>query len=980
MALPGPVLIGRDTDLAVVRALLTDAVAGHGGSVLIEGEPGIGKTALLEAGLADAQARGCQLLRGACDELTRRFPLSAMLAALGAEEGSADPRRAAAARALSSPGGAEGLGALLAAGDPVMAAVEQLALLVDRLCADGPVVLLVEDLHWADEASLILWHRLTRSAAQLPLLLAASCRPVPAPPGLTRLRGELERSSTGGLITLGGLSTPEVARLAEELMGRPPGERLTEHLASASGNPLYVRELLDALDRSGTLREDAASGSLDVHVDEQGPARAAVISLSRVIVDRLDSLTAETRQTLVTAALLGPVFSVGDLAVVSGRAPIDLVGAIGEALAAAVVESDGARLRFRHGLLRQALYESVPLALRVALHQQAVSALIAADAPVGRVAEMLLPILAEADGWELGWIVEHGGGLMNRAPEIAAELLEHALERLEPGDPRRARVQDVLLAVSFYLRRIERVGRIARDILSTATGTGADPERVGRAYWFLTRVDTHHTGKTEEALKTVAGALDDDRIGALWKARLAGLRSIGFMMLGRRQEARDEAERVLAEGERLADPYAGGCALHTLSLLSLLKGDLAEAIDLADRALDLMGNGSEMADLRLLVGANRFAWLADQDRFDEAEQGARQVLALAEQSWTPRMGSIRLRVAEMAYMRGRWDDAQAELEQSAEFPIGLQITAVRHAYQAMIAAHRDDWASAAEHFEVLAEPEFAADWVAGVRPVVMARVLEAERTGSPERIIDTLAPRLKPGGDLGPGWQLLLPDLARAARQFGGEQTLRVVAELCGSSVSPVPVAVQDGESPERRAGLLWSMGLLTGDPAPVLEAAAYFRSSQRLPWLGKTLEDAAVLQAERAAEEGGDVAAARATLAEALEVYAVLGAVWDSRRALARIRPFGVRPGVRGARRRPKNGWEALTGTESRVAEMVSRGLSNPDIAGRLQLSPRTVDTHVSHILTKLQVRSRREVAEHARAAASAAATRSGVPRRAAG
>jgi len=256
------------------------------------------------------------------------------------------------------------------------------------------------------------------------------------------------------------------------------------------------------------------------------------------------------------------------------------------------------------------------------------------------------------------------------------------------------------------------------------------------------------------------------------------------------------------------------------------EDDLVAATDLAGRALELIGGDGEMSGLRLLVGSNRFAWLADQDRFAEAEAGARQVLAQAERSWTPRMGSIRLRVAEMAYVRGHWDDAQSELEQSAEFPTARLITAVRLSYQALIAAHRDDWESAAAHFEALAAPEY----------------------------------------------------------------------------------------------------------------------------------------------------------LAEALQVYAGLGAVWDTRRALARIRPYGVRPGVRGARRRPKNGWEALTDTEARIAELVSRGLSNPDIAGQLQLSRRTVGNHVSHILMKLQVSSRREVADLARSAASAADARAGVPRRAAG
>ncbi|NUQ97012.1 MAG: response regulator transcription factor, partial [Streptomyces sp.] len=100
----------------------------------------------------------------------------------------------------------------------------------------------------------------------------------------------------------------------------------------------------------------------------------------------------------------------------------------------------------------------------------------------------------------------------------------------------------------------------------------------------------------------------------------------------------------------------------------------------------------------------------------------------------------------------------------------------------------------------------------------------------------------------------------------------------------------------------------------------------------------------------------------EALAVYAELGAAWNARRATARLRPYGVRPGVRGARQRTKNGRQALTETERRVAQLVGQGLTNPEIALRLLLSRRTVETHVSRILAKLQIRSRREVAGHVR------------------
>jgi DNA-binding NarL/FixJ family response regulator len=107
-----------------------------------------------------------------------------------------------------------------------------------------------------------------------------------------------------------------------------------------------------------------------------------------------------------------------------------------------------------------------------------------------------------------------------------------------------------------------------------------------------------------------------------------------------------------------------------------------------------------------------------------------------------------------------------------------------------------------------------------------------------------------------------------------------------------------------------------------------------------------------------GDLVGARSALTRAVNTYADLGARWDIRRADARLRPFGVRRGPNSARRRPDTGWDALTPTEVRVAGLVAAGRSNPDIAAELLLSRRTIQTHVSHILTKLGYGSRIEIA----------------------
>jgi DNA-binding NarL/FixJ family response regulator len=144
---------------------------------------------------------------------------------------------------------------------------------------------------------------------------------------------------------------------------------------------------------------------------------------------------------------------------------------------------------------------------------------------------------------------------------------------------------------------------------------------------------------------------------------------------------------------------------------------------------------------------------------------------------------------------------------------------------------------------------------------------------------------------------------------------------------------------------------LLAGDGAVLRAAGEEFAAVGRPLLAGQAFEDAAVAYAE-----GSDTAAARAALSAALACYAGLGASHDTRRAKSRLRPYGLRP-VQRAPRGAVSGWAALTPAEVQVADLLRAGKSNPDIAAELFLSRRTVESHVSRILTKLGARSRLEV-----------------------
>jgi hypothetical protein len=205
-------VVGRAAELAQIGALLAVLRAGRGEIAWIEGEPGIGKSTLIEVLVAEARGALFAVFSGEGDELMEAFPLRLMAECLETTINSTDQDRVEIARLLR---GAAGGGPF----DPVLAASERMLELVDRSCADRPVVLVVEDLHWADEPSLLVWNRLARSVDQIPLLLVGTCRPVPGRATVRRLRSVVE-DRPGLVIDLGPVDPPAVARIATGLASR----------------------------------------------------------------------------------------------------------------------------------------------------------------------------------------------------------------------------------------------------------------------------------------------------------------------------------------------------------------------------------------------------------------------------------------------------------------------------------------------------------------------------------------------------------------------------------------------------------------------------------------------------------------------------------------------------------------------------------------------------------------------------------------
>jgi predicted ATPase len=333
----------------------------------MRGEPGIGKSSLLASTLADARGQGCHLFFWAADEIRRAFPLAVLLDCLNDRFGGPDAAAGQIADLLRGIVTAS----VATPADAMAMAAELLLEEVERLWAVSPVVLVADVLQGEDYLSLSVWRRLHGLVRQLPLMLVGACRPVPFRAEVAALRRAL-LDEQAVLVAVGPLSPPHVPEMVAGLVGARPGPQLLAQAEMASGNPLYIRELVDALVRERAIQMESGTAEL---VD---PSRGKARPMASAITARLSFLSAGALEVLRVAVLFGTGFSVEDLTIVTGKPATELAPAIDEAIAAGVVAEAGARLAFRHGLIRHALYEQMPVSLWSALHRQAAETLAGA--------------------------------------------------------------------------------------------------------------------------------------------------------------------------------------------------------------------------------------------------------------------------------------------------------------------------------------------------------------------------------------------------------------------------------------------------------------------------------------------------------------------------------------------------------------------------------------------------------------------------
>lgn len=937
LARPASALVGRRAEVEGAASLIEALTSGRGHVLLISGEPGIGKTALLAMLRELAAAAGARIAYGTAEELEERLPFAAITACLGLAASPAD-REAAGIAALL--GGAERLsGGASAVADAQFLVTEAILALVDQWCAAGAVMLAVDDLQWADRASLLVLHRLGQVASQLPLLVAAAYRTGARDEQIAPLIRSWQVRGCE-LVTLGPLDEESVSDLTRTVIGASPSPGLLRLMAAAGGNPLYVTELAAALSRDGRLR--VTDGLADAGPDTPTSSSHVPPSLAAGVARRLAVLSKSAREVLPVAAILGGSFTVAELSIVTGSPASALLGVVQESIQAGVLVAEADRLTFRHEVIRQTLYTNVPASARNALHLQAGQALAGAGGSVERAAQHLLAGMT-MDGAVLAWLADNADRLSARAPELAAELLSRAVQMADPTDDQLRRLRAELATALLRAGRFEDADITAREALATEAGGG--PE--ARLRWVMVHARIN-LGDPGSALAAAQRALASGGLTRAETARFHGLIA-QLLHIMARPEPLASAERARDEGLASGDPHAAAYGLQATAGAKRWDGRFAEALDLAGQAAAYLQRARPLVDGQLDPHLIRANCLVELDREDEAREAYASDLRDAEHG----LGTFflcfhHLSVARLLFLQGRWDDALTEISAAREPPDHLCLTPHLNGLATVIAVHRDQRADLERNRAGLEQPLTTGSSRNTFDDRSWGWGMAAHADNDPEAALAVLEGAWQEcvAGNREFCGHYLLPDLVGLAVSLRAHNTARrAVAELDRYAA--------DREAPALRRSARFAAGLATGDIGLLLNAAGEYAAVGRPLFEGQAREHAADLLAA-----AGRLDEARFQLDAAQDRYASLDAAWDAARADARLRRHGIRRGIRGQRRRPHTGWAALTETEQKIAALVAVGLSNPDIASRMFISRRTVQFHVSNILAKLGLGSRVELA----------------------
>ena len=824
---------GRAAEHDAVLRLLASTAEGQGGILLVEGDPGTGKSLLVAAAAREARKRGFCVLTAVADELSQATPLAPLLTAVHAP-------------ATEAP------------------SVSTVFARLERAATAGPVLVTVDDVQWADHATMHAFRSLSRLLAPYPLSWIVAMARSPHP-GVAEQLFDLLEDEGAAVIGLGPLDSQAQIAVISDVLGAAPDTALVELAVGAAGNPFILAEAF-----RGLLDEDAITVA-----DGRASLTSAQVSerIQILAADRLKGLSARTRQFTETASLLGGPFRIEDVAEILSESPGALLGVLDEAVSAHLVAPTPDGLAFQHEFVRQAVAQLLPKPIRQALHWQFGHMLLARGGSAVPAAEHLLNGARPGDAVALAGLDRAVAELLPCTPRAAADLATRALGLTPPSDPERPARTAATVRALIAAGHWDAAETLVRSALAVPL-PALDSAALGCALSSLLAL----TGRAAEAMSEAQAVLatfeitpslrDDATIAVLWA--WAGLR-------GNRQVDR-LARAILAEtGAKRGEVVIA--AMVAFAMAAWDSGRPTEALDLIVQAARKAAEGRyETAHFnpQILLAAR----LIDIGRPNEATAIVNSVESVDVPTASPWPDGIAEALrARIALATGRLDDAAA-LAQSASAargPVGGD--ALDLPVLATVALRHGDLRAADGYLGGLSGDgrSYGSAYAQDAARLVAAQVLEARR--GPRVALDMLAGVLD---ELEEHRSVLLADpgnapwLVRAALAVGDHRQAANIASAISetSRANPMFAVI--------RASAEYAEGLLAEDIPRLRHAAAQLPD----PWIRScATEDQGVLLAR--AGRGDEAARA---FDEALLGYAKLGAGRDEARTRRRLRELGIR------------------------------------------------------------------------------------------
>jgi ATP/maltotriose-dependent transcriptional regulator MalT len=952
--------VGRANELDVLEQSLDALERGPGSAIELVGEPGIGKTRLLSELATRAERRGHLVLSGSASELEREFPFSVFVDALdeyveslGAERLSAldDDVLAELSHVLPSL-------AALASGRTVALQQERyrshraVRALLEQLAQTSPLVLVLDDFHWADSASVELLGALLRRPPAAAVIIAVALRPRQTPERLAAALERAHREETLTRVDLGALTPFEARQLLGATVDAAEASVLYEE---SGGNPFYLEQLARSFDRAGAITPASEVSLADIGV----PAAVAA-----ALGEELAMLSRNTRFVLEGAAVAGDPFEPELAAAAASVSEAAAMDAVDELLQLDLVRSTDVprRFQFRHPLVRRAVYEAAPAGWRLGAHERCADALAGRGATAAARAHHVERSARQGDVAAVAVLREAGEAAARLAPESAARWFGAALRLLPETVPAQARVE-LLLAQAEAMAAAGHFGDAHEALLEAEVIVPEQSSGLRTTVATACAGVERQLGRYEQAHERLVRTLD----GLPEQASVESVELLIELTLNEFYRSRYEAmhgwaERAVSDASVLADQALMAAALVMPALASALTGPTDRA---RSHRAEAAAAVDHLSDNELSLRPDTAGWLAIAevyiDMYAEADTHAARALALARASGRgDPLHRLYPVLPRIWYVRGKLAEAAALLDGAIEGArlLGSPPALAGNLFnRSVVALAADDLqlalATAEESVELTRELDdgFVSAWAAARLAAVLFE------SGQPARAVELLLSRS--GGEeltLIPGsWNVYFLELLTRCwlaldRRSEAERAARGAEVTAAAAELPLTTAWAD------RAAA--AVALHAGNPAQAAERA--LASATAAHEVGALIESAlSRTLAGRALVQAGERDRAVAELQRAAAAFDACGAQryrHDVERELGKL---GHRPHRR-TRAGKSDGAsiDALTERELQVTRLVVDRKTNPEIAAELFLSQKTVETHLRNIFRKMDVASRVELA----------------------